>query len=42
MGGKSFSHKRAVQLRKLRRKQRTRTAQEKTGLRKGKPKKKKK
>ena len=38
MGGKSFSYKRAVQLRKLRRKQRTRKAQEKMGLRKGKPK----
>jgi hypothetical protein len=37
MGGKSFSHKRAVQLRKLRRKQRTRKVQEKEGLRKGKP-----
>jgi hypothetical protein len=35
MGGKSWSHKRAVQLRKLRRKQRTRNAQEKAGLRKG-------
>ena len=42
MGGKSFSHKRAVQLRKLRRKQRTRNAQVKEGLRKGKPKKKNK
>ena len=41
MGGKSFRHKRAVQLRKLRRKQRTRKAQEEEGLRKGKPKKKK-
>jgi hypothetical protein len=40
MGGKSWSHKRAVQLRKLRRKQRTRKAEEKEGLRKRKPKKK--
>jgi hypothetical protein len=40
MGGKSWSHKRAVQLRKLRRKQRTRKAEEKAGSRKGKPKKK--
>jgi hypothetical protein len=41
MGGKSWSHKRAVQLRKLRRKRRARKAQEKAGLRKGNPKKKK-
>jgi len=41
MGGKSWSHKRAVELRKLRRKQRTRRAQEKAGLRKAKPKKRK-
>ena len=34
MGGKSLSHKRALQLRRLRRKQRTRKAQEKEGLRK--------
>jgi hypothetical protein len=40
MGGKSFRHKRAVQQRKLRRKKRTRKAQEKEGLRKGSPKKK--
>jgi hypothetical protein len=40
MGGKSWSHKRAVRLRKLRRKQRTRKAQEKEGLRKEPPKKK--
>jgi hypothetical protein len=39
MGGKSWSHKRAVRLRKLRRKQRTRKVQEKEGLRRGKPKK---
>jgi hypothetical protein len=42
MGGKSWRNKHAVQLRKLRRKQRTRKAQEKEGLRKGKPKKKNK
>jgi hypothetical protein len=41
MGGKSWSHKRAVQLRKLRRKQRTRKAQEKASVRKAKPKKQK-
>jgi hypothetical protein len=41
MGGKSFRHKRSVQLRKLRRKQRTRKAHEQEGLRQGKPKKKK-
>jgi hypothetical protein len=41
MGGKSGSHKRAVELRKLRRKQGTPKAQEKAGLRKAKPKKKK-
>jgi hypothetical protein len=40
MGGKSWSHKRAVQSRKLRRKQKTRKAQERAGLRKRKPKKK--
>ncbi len=39
MGGKSWSHKRAVQLRKLRRKHKTRKAQEKAGLRKRSPKK---
>ncbi len=38
MGGKSFRHKRGVQLRKLRRKQRTRRAEEKAGSRKPKPK----
>jgi hypothetical protein len=42
MGGKSWSHKRAVRLRKLRRKQRTRKVQEEDGLRKVKPKKKNK
>jgi hypothetical protein len=41
MGGKSWSHKRAVRLRKLRRKQRTRKALEKEGLRHGRPRKKK-
>jgi hypothetical protein len=34
MGGKSFRHKRGVQLRKLRRKQRMRKAEEKAGSRK--------
>jgi hypothetical protein len=42
MGGKSWSHKRAVRLRKLRRKQRTRKARETEGLRNGKPKRKNK
>jgi hypothetical protein len=41
MGGKSWSHKRAVQLRKLRRKRRTRKAEEKAGSRTAKPTKKK-
>ena len=37
MGGKSFRHKRAVQLRKLRRKYKTRKAEEKAGSRKRSP-----